>query len=186
MRNEGPQLETLTHRLSECPDDFLLPPLGPKAGVIHVRALASDHFRALGVDPVEIDVSGSDRHQSLVALAVWLLHDDWFLKRPDLAPATLKLFIESLAKLSLVVTAEQCVRDPDRREEFSRHCLGQLNLRPLGETIEQALDRYNTLDSTERERVMRDMRATEARARQVRERMAKRAAEEAAAKTTRE
>ncbi len=186
MQNEGPQLETLTHRLSECPDDFLLPPLAPKTGVIHVEALASDHFRALGVEPGKINFSGGDRHQSLVALAVWLLHDDWFLKRPDLAPATRTLFSESLAKLSLVVSAEQCVRDPDRREEFSRHCLGQLNLRPKGETIEQALDRHNSLDSTERDRVMRDMRAAEARARQVREKMAKRAAEEAAAKTTRE
>lgn len=186
MQSEGPQLETLTHRLSECPDDFLLPPVGPKTGVIHVHVLASDHFRALGIEPVKIELSGGDRHQSLVALAVWMLHDDWFLKRPDLAALTQTLFRDSLAKLSLVVTAEQCVRDPDRREEFSRHCLAQLNLRPQGETIEQAVDRYNTLDSTERDRVMRDMRAAEARARQVREKMAKRAAAEAAAKTTRE
>jgi hypothetical protein len=130
--------------------------------------------------------SGGARHQSLVCLAVWLLHDDWFLKRPDLAVATQRLFTDSLATLALVTTAEMCVRDPDRREEFARHCLRQLSLRPKGESIEQALDRYNTMDSIERNRVIRDTRAAESRARKVREQMAKRAAEEAAAKTTRE
>jgi hypothetical protein len=186
MLHEGPQLEVLTHRLVDCPDDFLLAPLGTRAGTIDVPALVADHFRALGVLPSEISLSADARHLSLVALATWLLHDPWFIGRPDLATATAALFRDGLAKLAQAVTAERCVRDPDRREEFARLCLRQLSLRPKGETIEQAEDRYSTLDSIERERVMRDTRAAEARAREVRKQMAKRAAEEAAAKATRE
>jgi hypothetical protein len=186
MLNEGPQLELLLHRLTDCPEEFLLPPLGAQGGMIHVPALVADHFRALGLEPTGGGLAGEPGHLSLVALAMWLLHDDWFLARPDLAAATAALLGESLAKLSQVVTAQQCVRDPDRREEFARVCLRSLALRPAGESLEQAQDRGNTLDSIERGRVMRDTRAAEARARQVREQMAKRAAEEAAAKTTRE
>jgi hypothetical protein len=186
MLNEGPQLEALAHRLVDCPDEFLLPPLGKPSGTIDVPALVADHFRALGVPPIDISLSRDPRHLSLVALATWLLRDPWFLDRPDLAGATAPFLRETLARLAQVVTAEQCVRDPDRREEFARLCLRQLSLRPRGESVEQAEDRYNTLDSIERERVMRDTRAAEARAREVRKQMAKRAAEEAAAKATRE
>jgi hypothetical protein len=163
-----------------------LPPLGAPSGVIDVSALVADHFRALGLAPVEVALSTQPRHLSLVALATWLLRDPWFLGRPDLASATAALFGDSLANLARVVTAQQCVNDPDRREEFARLCLRQLSLRPKGESVEQAEDRYTTLNSIERSRVMRDTRAAEARARQVRQQMAKRAAEEAAAKATRE
>jgi hypothetical protein len=74
------------------------------------------------------------------------------------------------------------VGDPDRREELVRVCLAELGLRPRGETVAQAMDRLNTLDSVERKRVVDQTREAEARARQIREAMARRAAQEAAAR----
>ncbi len=76
--------------------------------------------------------------------------------------------------------------DPDRREELSRLCLRALNLRPAGETAAQAQDRLTTLNTVERQHVIAAARAAEERARQIREAMAKQAAEEAADKWSRE
>jgi uncharacterized protein YoxC len=61
-----------------------------------------------------------------------------------------------------------------------------LGLRPGGESESQALDRLTTLNTAERQRVIRAAREAEERARAIREAMAKKAAEEAADKWTRE
>lgn len=67
-----------------------------------------------------------------------------------------------------------------------RLCLQALDLRPWGETEIQALDRLNTVDSLERKRVMRESLAAHKRAEEIRQAMARKEAEEAASKMTRE
>jgi hypothetical protein len=118
----------------------------------------------------------------MISLATWLLHDDSFLARKDLADAMWKLLSKELDDLATVVRAENVINDPDRREEFVRVCLKYLNLRPKGETPTQAADRLNTLDSAERLKVVRQTRDAEARARKIREQMAAEAARAAAAR----
>jgi hypothetical protein len=187
MDAEGPILESLTHRLSECPEEFLLPPRIRDAGVISVEAIAHDHLRAMGVAmPDELKNKRDAVLLSLVAVASWLLHDDWFLARPELAPQMQRLFTSGLQPLAAVVAAKEFVTDPDRREEFARFCLAALGLRPKSESIAQAKDRLTALDSIERIRVLLDTQQAEARAQEVRKMMARRAAEQAAAKETRE
>jgi hypothetical protein len=183
----GPQLDRLLHRLADCPPDFLLGP-----GEIEVLALACDHFRALGVA-----IPGPRERRSLAALpsetqgllpiVLWLLRDDWFLARPELAQATWRLLLsDALTKLAKIVLAEAFINDSDRREELARLCLKALGLVPEGESAVQAADRLTTLDSVERERVIRRTRQAEARAREIREAMARKRAEEAAARYSRE
>jgi len=191
MKEEGPQLESLTHRLAECPPEFLLEPRHGSRGSIDVRAIVADHFRRLlgGALSEEAARCGEavqnfePRHQQLAAIVVWLLHDGWFLERPQLAADFCRLLLaDNLQQLSEMVRPETIVDDPDRREELVRVCLSALGLRPRGETLVQAADRLTTLDSVERDRVVRKTRAAEARARQIREAMAKKAAQEAAAR----
>lgn len=110
----------------------------------------------------------------------------WFLRRPELADPVLGLLGLKLKKLSEVAKAEQCVMEPDRREELARFCLKELGLFPQGETPAQAADRFNALDSVERVKVIREIQQAEARARKVREAMKKKKAKEAAAKVMRE
>lgn len=183
MSPSEPPLERLLHRLAECPSDFLLPP-----DELDVTALACDHFRALGV-PIpdaarrrRIATAPAGARQ-VIAVVLWLLRDEWFLARRDLAEATSRLLeADSLARLAKLVSAESVVGDPDRREELVRLCLKELQLLPAGETTAQAADRLTTLDSVERERVIRKTRKAEARAREVREAMARQRAQEAAAR----
>jgi hypothetical protein len=187
MKTDGPILESLTHRLSECPEEFLYAPRIADSGVISVEAISADHLRAMGqATPAGLPANFDAAHLSVIAVTAWLLHDDWFLARPDLTPHMEKLFSGSLQPLSQIVKPADFVTDPDRREELARLCLTELGLRPQGESAAQARDRMSALDSLERLRVLRDTLEAEARAEEVRKQMAKRAAEEAAAKETRE
>ncbi len=183
MLHPGPELDPLLHRLAECPEEFLLPPEN-----IDVTALACDHFRALGL-PISavqqrLSLAGATAAvQSLMSVVLWLMHDEWFLARAELADATIQfLQSDSLRRLANLIRAEAFVNDADRREELVRLCLKELGFKPAGESDAQAADRLTTLDSLERNRVIRETRSAEARARQVREAMARKRAEEAAAR----
>jgi hypothetical protein len=183
VSQEGPQLDRLLHRLADCPADFLLP-----TQELDLTALACDHFRALGKEipnPEQRRALSalSDEAKRLVLVVLWLVRDDWFLTQPELADATWRLLLSSeLARLARLAPPDTAINDPDRREELVRLCLHELGLRPEGETAAQAADRLTTLDSVERERVIRETRKSETRAREIREAMARKRAEEAAAR----
>jgi hypothetical protein len=192
---EGPQLEALTRRLAECPADFLAEPRRGAAGVVQVAAVVADLLADWGGAPLSpaqaaaFQVDDTARQVNwlrLVLVACWLWHDPWFRQRRPSAVAALKFLVEDLGKLAMLVKAPQCVLNPDRREELARAGLRALQLYPKGETPAQALDRLNTLDSVERQRVVQAARDAEARARAVREAMVAKAAQEAADKWTRE
>jgi len=186
MNEEGPQLETLTRRLSECPSEFL----GDEKVV--TAAVVSDLLRDLGAAEsltmqqaaafgygAKKNVKGHEKHLRIVLIACWLLHDAWFLQNKK-HNGVLTLLKSGLTDLSELVQPEKFVTDADRREELARVCLKGLGLRPQGETLAQAQDRLATLNSVERARVIQEAKAAEERARAIREEMARKAAEEAA------
>lgn len=192
MKEEGPLLEALTRRLAECPADFLAEPRDSSGkGAVYVAAVVYDLIRDLGGAPLTREQlaafefknrkSKEDRNlKRVVLVASWLLHDSWFLYRGQFAARAYNFLTEGLKDLANLAQADALVSDPDRREELARLCLKALNLRPAGESEAQAEDRLATLDSVERSRVVREARAAEARARQIREELARKAAEEAA------
>jgi hypothetical protein len=192
---EGPLLESLVRRLAECPVEFLAEPLVGSVGVIHVAAVVSDLLRDLGGAALTAKQAGpfqpADRKKhrnrlQTVLVACWLLHDSWFLQQRRFVPAVQRFLYEGLDSLAALVPASRLATDPDRREEFARLALRALGLRPAGETAAQAEDRLTTLSSVERQRVIHEATVAEERSRKVREAMAKKAAEEAAAKYMRE
>lgn len=193
MNAEGPQLDLLLHRLADCPPEFQAEPHRGQSGTIDVAAVVCDHFREMNAFDESAEENtktlrgfGKTRQQ-LIAITTWLLHEGWFLKRPELASDMWSLLLgDKLGELSRMLRPEMTVTDPDRREELVRVSLNALGLRPQGESVAQATDRLTTLDSVERERVVRKTRAAEARAREIREQMAAQAAEEAAARYSRE
>jgi hypothetical protein len=193
LTEEGPELAALVRRLGECPREFLEEPRIGESGRVVVSAVVFDligDLGGLGTDNVHlpfVSADPSDRNaMRIVLVACWLLHDQWFRARRDLGARAHAFLVEEPPLLAPVVDAERFVTDPERREELVRHCLSRLALRPRGETEEQASDRRTSLDSVERRRVVAATRAAEERAREVREALAKKAAEDAAAKATRE
>lgn len=192
MKEEGPQLETLTRRLAECPVDFMaaVRDRGGK-GDVAVAAVVFDLLRELGgapltpqqLAPFEFNRGDGRRERVLrtVLIAAWLLYDAWFRSRNRFALAAYEFLTRGLDEVAAIVQPQAFVGDADRREELARLCLNALGLRPAGETDAQAEDRLATLNSVQRARVVREARAAEERARQIREEMARKAAEEAAA-----
>jgi len=195
MTQEGPLLESLTRRLAECPADFLAEPRIGAAGKVHVAAVVSDVIRDLGGEPliraqaVAFEPKDARQHRnrlSLVLVAGWLLHDPWFTQQKRFAAPAYDFLAMGLNELARHVKASSFVSDPDRREELARLCLKALDLRPAGETEAQAQDRLNTLNTAERQRVIQAARQAEQRAREIREAMARKEAEEATDKWSRE
>jgi hypothetical protein len=128
-----------------------------------------------------------DRNRlALVMIAVWLLADDWF-RGHGIAPAVLAdLLADPMAELAVGTPAHKFVNDPERREELARVILAFLAYRPQGESEAQATDRLAAVSATARRKLLAASRAAEQRARQIREALAKKAAEESADKWTRE
>ena len=194
MNNEGPPLESLTRRLAECPADFLAEPRIGKAGSINVAAVVADLLRDLGGTPSRVQLAAFDSKSPkrdrnrlrLVLIACWLLHAAWFREHTGLANYVSTFLVTGLTELAELTQAPKFVSDPDRREELARLCLQSLGLRPAGETDVQAQDRLATLNTAERQRVIKAAREAEARAQEIRRKMAEKEAYEASLKTFRE
>ena len=196
MKREGPPLQRLTHRLGECPPEFLAEPFLRWSGVVRVDAVVFDVLRQIGdgkVAPTMHDVlfyarvlDSQKNLLRIVLIASWLLGDEYFQDGAKYFAAARDWLRGGLIDISNIVEAQEFVRDADRREELARECLRALNLRPAGETIEQAQDRLTTLNSVERQRVLQATQAAQKRANEIREAMLQKAAAESAAKYTRE
>jgi hypothetical protein len=191
MNTEGPPLEPLLHRLTDCPAEFLDVVGKDNPGGVEVVAIVCDLLRTLTPDdPPELESSflaairqRKPAQLTLISIICWLLSDPWFLGQPDLPPLMWKLLMsDTLARLAGLVRTDKFVNDADRREELVRTCLAQLGLRPAGESAAQAADRLTTLDSCERDRVLRATAAAERRAREIREAMARKKAQESASR----
>lgn len=186
MPPEGPEIERLVRRLAECPGEFL----ATADGAPDYIAVVCDHMRRMTPETppdrspaLAVLRKVGPAHLELIAVACWMLHDDWFLDRPDLAPGMWALFVsDALKRLAELVKPAAFVTDPDRREELARTCLKSLALAPKGETPSEAADRLTALDSVERHRVLKATAAAERRAREIREAMAKKKAQESASR----
>ena len=191
-------MEGLTRRLAECPAEFLAEPRIGMNGQVRVAAVVADLVRDLGgplLTPAQVEVfqprrsdrAGQQRNWlALVLVGAWLLGDPWFRQDQRFGASAAGFLSDRLRELADLNVAGKFVSDPDRREELARLCLSGLGLRPAGETAAQAADRLTTISSTERRRVLEAARLAEERAQAVRAAMAKKAAEEAAAQSSRE
>lgn len=193
LDREGPPLAALLHRLAETPKDFLSEPHIRAAGQIHVDAVVGDLLGSFGVDVGAQDLERfvgrgpADRNVLAVTLLIsWMLADPWFASAAPAETELLRLLGDGASELAAATPARKFVDDPDRREELVRVTLAALGYRPAGETVAQAEDRLTSLSTAERARVVEAARAAELRARQIREALRKKAAEESADKWTRE
>jgi len=188
---EGPAIEALTRRLTECPPEFLAEPkLARRQGGVSVAAVVSDLLEDLGApEPLAEEGAPWDEPRvpqrnlmRLTLVACWLCHDDGFTQAKKHADPIRRWLSTALGPLAELVAADLFVTDHDRREELARGLLAGLGMVPRGETPEQAEDRLKSLGSVERANVIRAMRAKEESARKLREKMESEAAQRAAAR----
>lgn len=180
---EGPALESLQHRLAEIPAELFAQ---PDAG-----ALLHDTLRMLGI-PILGEHLSQWRNRALLEnhgllpLFCWLLIAPELIRTNPPGPSVWRLLTETSPQLAAQAGVRPFLDDPDRREELLRLALAELDMRPAGETPEQAQDRLGSISSLERARVFEAARAAEARAREIREALLKRKAREGADKWARE
>lgn len=194
MQRIGPPLATLLRRLAETPPDFLDEPRIGGGGQVRVPALVNDVLRLHGhtapgavLERFASSDARADRNRlALTMIAAWLLADDAIAVLSPSPDALIGLLDGGLRELAAATPAHRFVHDADRREELARFALASLDARPEGETPEQATDRLSAISSAQRQRLLDASRAAERRAREIREALAKKAAEESADKWTRE
>ncbi len=193
MSIEGPPLESLTRRLAETPTSFLGEPRIGAKGSIVVPALVRDvfarHGATLDVRTLERfmprDVALDRNPRMLTQILCWLLVDDSFSGQIS-GDGLLQMLLEEANTLAGSVAAREFVDNGERREELARLALRKAGMRPAGESPNVAEDRWLTVSTAERVRLNSASRAAEQRAREIREALARKAAEESADKWSRE
>lgn len=165
------------------------PPL-PERVDVHVRAVLADvlESREARFDAALLDrllpPAASRNQQALTLLVAWLLAEPSLPLPAD--PAGYARLAEDLAQLAPELSAERCLVEDDRREELARLLIGALGLLPAGESAAQARDRYTAVSTLEAVRLAGLSRAREQRAQEILAALARKAAEEAADKWSRE
>lgn len=184
----GPPLAELLRHLGDMPAAF--------RGPAEVRAVVADLVETLcGAPPAAaildaLEAGGPTAAQQntrrFVLSACHLLWHPSFRAAPVPREKLESFLTQELATLGGVVSADDLDADEERREELVRRALRALSRSLAGEAPNDAEDRLRQVDSIERRRVLVAAAERERRAREVREAMAKKAAQEAAAKVSRE
>ncbi len=194
MRLDGPELEALLRHVADTPRDFLSDPRLGNQGGVHVDAVVQDLLALLDqrLNPDALTTFGhnlpiTERNRLIIVLLLcWLLYHPWFRQQSFPASQVLELLQDTATLLAGQVTAAKLLDDPDRREELVRLTLAHFDYRPAGESETLAKDRLTSLSSIERARILEASRAAQQRARELREALQRKRAQEAADKWTRE
>ncbi len=182
--------------IAERPPILNAAPEGFPDGRVRVRAVVADlHeelFDAPAEEPLLSACDAGEPTRAERSRLGWILAASHVLSHPAIREAALKhdrvvkLLVQELPALAALVPPERLEREEERREELVRRVLRAAQLRLPGESAADGEDRLRQVDTVERHRVVAAAAERERRAREVREAMAKKAAEEAAAKVSRE
>jgi hypothetical protein len=192
---KGPILESLLHHLSEIPPEFLDEPMLKNAGRVDCAGVVNQLLSRFGLLPLTIEEAGEinlrrDATQRnrlrMILVSSWVLSHVWFRENLKSPERIVMLLTTDLEELVQSVDAQKCVLETDRREELVRFLLMRLGIRPEGETEAYAKDRLTTLSTAERQRVLKASRASEERAKALRDALKKKVAQESADKWTRD
>jgi hypothetical protein len=184
---EGPAISQLHHRMTATPSDLLdlhdtqfLPALVHDLLYRHQQNFSHELLM-----PFRESLNKCPWYKTCYLL-LHLYSDKSFAQSSLNANKLISALQEKSRELHAAGKNSVYVEDVDRREEFIRVALAAVDLRPQGETQIQAEDRLMMVSSFERKRVMEAAKAAEERAAQIRDALARKAAEEAANKMSRE
>lgn len=197
MKRDGPSLEAMMDRVASVHTDILKKQskLPGEPDCIYIAAIINDLLVDSGDSPlqpeeaVKADRFGTVKNlQQLAGILCHIFHDPWFMQN-KVEPGLIRglIFSKKLAALGDTAdNAEQFVTDPDRREELCRIALDAAGFFPAGENEKKSIERLVSLDSIERKNILDKTRDAQKRAREIRDAMLRKEAEEAASKMSRE
>lgn len=179
-----PTISELIHHLKQCPAEFLAPPRRNGKGEIHTEALVNDIGRILSGNltaPQLIALSPEKRSPAelvLLQICCWALTHPFF---KEIDNGWLQDFLcNQLTGVAPLVKTELWVKDEERAEELARMILKCSGYIPGGETRDEALDRFDSVNTVKRIQVIKESNAANERAREIRRKMAEDKAREAA------
>lgn len=191
-----PPLAEFLRWLNEMPEPFRAEPAELPDGAVPVRAVVADLYESWFNDRAGDDLLDAFRPSATsklernrlrwVLAACHLLWHSELRRQPSDPTKFTKFLVQDLAALAAVAPVDALRTEEERREELIRRAFGTLGLLLPGESAKEAEDRLSQVDSVERRRLLKEAAEKEKRAREVREMMARKAAEEAAAKASRE
>ncbi len=190
---KAPTITYLTDRLINCPTIFLETPstTSDPEGISTIALYSDLKFFILGEyiskeETTKLSFPKSPENLNyllIVQISIYLLFDPFFKGRKNLSKKLNSLIYEHLLNYSKIVQAKKFVVDSERREELIRFILYCLDFVPDGETEKYALGRLSTLDSIEREKLVKETRQAQIkREQEIQEAIRKREAEEAASR----
>jgi hypothetical protein len=192
MSDPLPPLAEFLRWLADMPAAFRATPAGFKGGSARVEAVVTDLAETLlgtppppallaACAPARADRAERNRLGWVLGACHLLWHPE--LRRRPCPPEGLRrLFADDLAALAAAEPVESLLTEEERREELVRLVLRALGLRLPNESEREAEDRFAQVDSVERRRLLKEAAERERRAKEVREALARKAAEEAAAR----
>ncbi|MCP4689569.1 MAG: hypothetical protein GY859_16065, partial [Desulfobacterales bacterium] len=158
-------------------------------GGIDTRALCRDVLRLVCDDPAstlgEREITFGPGRPSRdfllsVQLGCWFFSHPWFRGKPEFIDGIIRFFCEALPEISPHVKPEPWVEDMERREEFCRLALTVCDLTPYGESEKRAGQRFASVSTLKRKKVLSKTAAAYSRMKKIRKKMADKAAREAA------
>lgn len=189
----GPSVTALTHRLLSIPGDFIV--YQENTGILDISPVVSDLLLSLGQPALSQQESEHFKAAGQTAEAkglrillcvCYLLDDPWFHGQSWGGEIRECLSHEWFRELAKIQAPGVFIQDSLRREELVRIVLNLLEIQPREETAEHSQDRLRTLDSLEEKSILQQSQAARKRVQEIREALARKAAEEAASKMSRE
>ena len=184
---EGPDINTLHHRLTEFPKEWISPKL-PNYFTALVHDAIYDHCNSVSASDLNIFRRPHQQCEwyRMSLLIAFFICDESFEKFQFNSNSLLSLLDTTAKELAQAGHNKVYINDVDRREELIRVVLNTLSLYPKGETSALAEDRLQAVSSQERLKVLQAARIAEQRSHELRVALAKQKAKEAADKMTRE
>lgn len=187
MKKEGPDLTALIHHMETTPPEFLYQPQSEKSGdkgVIDTRALFLDLLRNISNREPTEDIPALNTQTIntllMIQLTCRLFSYPWFIGKKELAEGVIKFIGNDLNSFVKYVQAKNVITNNDRREEFCRLALSACGLRPQGETETQALERFESVSTVKRKKILKKSAAAVKKVKAIRKKMEEEAAREAA------
>jgi len=181
----APSISEMIHHIKLCPPDFLRAPRIKNIGEIHTEALVNDTWRKLAKQPTAAAMIRlkTDRRPAaellLIQITCYAVSHPFFSELAS--PAWfIELVNSGLAEVAPLVKAEQWLNDEERAEELARIIMHACRQIPDGETATSAADRFDSVNTVRRLKVIEESKAAIERTRELRRQMAEAKAREAA------